>query len=465
MRLAADSTLRREDSGRMVMGGSPLRILRLTDRGVDRLDRWLDGGPVGERTVDRRLVRRLLDAGLVHPVGSADSVERTLTIVVPVRDDAHGLEQLLDGLGGSHPVVVVDDASKDGRVHERAARLAGASYLRRERALGPGPARMLGLELVDSELVAFVDADVTMGEATLGDLSGHFDDPEVVAVAPRVRTRPDRPGPLAAYEAGHSPLDLGPEPSPVGPGRRVTYVPAACLVVRTEVLRAIGGFDPNLRWGEDVDLVWRLVAEGHTVRYDPAVEVAHRPRPNLRAWIDQRRSYGSSAAPLSARHGLAVAPTRCSPWSAAAWGVALAGHPLIGFGVAAGSTARLASRLNHLPDGIRLAARLGMAGHANAALALTRTAGRAWWPITLGVAAAHRPLRAKLLLTLLVPPLIGWIRGPRSAGLVTTIGLGVADDMAYGLGVWEGMWKERSWAAIRPELGSRPDRDDISTDG
>ena len=34
-------------------------------------------------------------------------------------------------------------------------------------------------------------------------------------------------------------------------------------------------FDPALRVGEDVDLVWRLVAAGLAVRYDPAVEVEH----------------------------------------------------------------------------------------------------------------------------------------------------------------------------------------------
>ena len=69
-----------------------------------------------------------------------------------------------------------------------------------------------------------------------------------------------------------------------------------------------------------------------------------------------------------------------------------------------------------------------------------------------------------MLRIFLAPPLIDWIRGPRSVGPVATIGLRVVDDLAYGIGVWEGMWKEGSWAAIRPDLVGRPDRRDSDTD-
>ena len=45
----------------------------------------------------------------------------------------------------------------------------------------------------------------------------------------------------------------------------VPYVPSAALIVRTELAR----FDEALRYGEDVDLVWRLHDAGHRVIYDP----------------------------------------------------------------------------------------------------------------------------------------------------------------------------------------------------
>ena len=39
--------------------------------------------------------------------------------------------------------------------------------------------------------------------------------------------------------------------------------------MRRAALEQLGGFAEDLRFGEDVDLVWRLVEAGHRVRYDP----------------------------------------------------------------------------------------------------------------------------------------------------------------------------------------------------
>jgi hypothetical protein len=236
-------------------------------------------------------------------------------------------------------------------------------------------------------------------------------------------------------------------------------------MVRTATARAVGGFDPDLRWGEDVDFVWRLVAAGHTVRYDPTIEVGHRPRPTLRAWLDQRRRYGSSAAPLAARHGRAVAPVRCSPWSAAAWGTAVAGHPAVGAAVALGSTARLASGFAAVPGGAAEAVRLAGRGHLLAGMSLARAVGRVWWPLALGFAATGRRARATVLAALIIPHAIEWIRGPRRVGPVPALALGVVDDIAYGFGVWEGMVKLGSFAAITPDLVRGSDRGDPRSGG
>jgi len=166
-------------------------------------------------------------------------------------------------------VIVVDDGS--------ARPIPGA--IRRERCGGPAAARNTGLEHATTELVAFLDADTLPPPDWIERLAGHFDDPRVKAVAPRIR----------AANRRRSPLDLGPD-------RTVPYVPSAALIVRTPV-----HFDERLRYGEDVDLVWRLLDEGHRVVYDPSVVVLHHERHVLR----RRFAYGTSATPLAARH-----PTR-----------------------------------------------------------------------------------------------------------------------------------------------------------
>ena len=80
------------------------------------------------------------------------------------------------------------------------------------------------------------------------------------------------PAPVARYEQGHSPLDLGPEPGRIAPGTRLELrAGGGASSSATEALRSIGGFDRTLRFGEDVDAVWRLVEAGWRCRYEPAV--------------------------------------------------------------------------------------------------------------------------------------------------------------------------------------------------
>ncbi len=88
-------------------------------------------------------------------------------------------------------MIVVDDGS--------ARPIPGA--IRRERCGGPAAARNTGLEHATTELVAFLDADTLPPPDWIERLAGHFDDPRVKAVAPRIR----------AANRRRSPLDLGPD--------------------------------------------------------------------------------------------------------------------------------------------------------------------------------------------------------------------------------------------------------------
>lgn len=230
-----------------------------------RILRLAEGGPAALRALladtatpaQRALGERLLDAGFAHPRPEPKRVD--VTVVIPVEDD-----DILPPVDDR--TIVVDDGSAEP--------MPGA--IRRERTGGPAAARNTGLEHARTELVAFLDADTFPPPGWIERLAGHFDDPRVKAVAPRVR----------AGNRRRSALDMGPE-------RNVPYVPSAALIVRTPVR-----FDEALRYGEDVDLIWRLLDAGHRVVFDPGVTVQHVERDTLRRSF----RYGTSAAPLAARH-------------------------------------------------------------------------------------------------------------------------------------------------------------------
>ncbi len=453
--------MRRTDDGRVLIGGSPLRILRLTAAGVTAIAGLVAGDPVGRAPTRQSLARRLLDGGLAHPrppAGTAPSV----AVVIPARDRPAGLAATLAALEtrgvGGPPILVVDDGSA-GPGTAAAARAGGAVVLRHPDGRGPAAARNTGWRASDAEIVAFVDADCVPPPGWLDVLLPHFADPAVGAVAPRVTAdaAPGAPRWLVAYERCRSPLDRGAAEGPVRPRSRVPFVPAAALLVRRAALEAVGGFDADLRVGEDVDLVWRLAAAGWTVRYAPDVTVTHPVRPDVLAWVRQRAAYGTSAAPLAARHGTAVAPLTVSAWSAAAWGLAAVRRPVAGLGVAVATTALLGRRLEGLEHPWREAGRLGGGGHLGAGRLVADAARRAWWPLAIA-ALGWRRTRPVVAAAFVVPPLVEWVRERPPLDPVRWTVARIADDVAYGAGVWAGAWRARSAACLRPDLASWPGR-------
>ncbi len=449
IRLVADTALDRRDRGRLLIGGAPLRIIRLSNAGAEMLAAWLDGAPLSDDGGARTLARRLLDAAVVHPV--VDPIrDPGTTVVIPAYNDADGLACCLASLGDL-PVVVVDDASRNSAEIAATCERHGARLIRHDTNQGPAAARNTGLGAVTTSLVAFVDTDVEAWPGWLNHLVGHFEDQRVAAVAPRVRSRPGD-SLLERYETHHSPLNLGANPALVAPKNPVSYVPAAALVARVDAISAIGGFDSGMRTGEDVDLVWRLVDSGGVVRYDPSVDVEHRPRRSWPALLSQRRVYGSSAAALGTRHGSRVAPARCSSWSAAAWTALAAGHPIVGLGVAAGSAAALKLKLDSLPDSLAITARIAGIGHLHAGNGIARAVARVWWPPAALLALTRPRTRPMIIAAVFGPSVLDWVRGSQPAGLFRSLGLRLADDLAYGTGVWKGVLEIGDLTALTPDF-------------
>ncbi|GLY71418.1 mycofactocin biosynthesis glycosyltransferase MftF [Amycolatopsis taiwanensis] len=432
--------------GRALVGGSPLRVMRLSEAGLRRVEEWRSGAEVGSGT---KLAKKLIAAGMAHPeFVAARWKPRDVTAVIPVRDHSEQLAGLLPWLAELAGTVVVDDGSREP--------VPGAAH-RHPVSRGPAAARNTGWRAVKTEFVAFLDADIRPEPGWLDALLPHFEDPDVAAVAPRVRSAPGTTT-LARYERARSSLDLGPAPALVRPGARVSYLPTAALVVRTSALRASGGFDENLRFGEDVDLVWRLIAGGGSVRYEPASEVTHTPRANWRAWLRQRFEYGTSAAPLARRHGRkALAPLRVSRWTALAWTGAVAGRPGTGLAVALGTAALLPRKLRRFGVPARNSLMLALRGHLGAGRFLADAVTRTWGPVAIPVLAWSK--RGRLVLAAaLSRHLLDWARARPAVGPLPWLLARVADDVSYGAGVWRGCLTERSAAALLPDLSDWPTR-------
>ena len=434
------------DGGAALLGGAPPRLLRLSATGRVLL-------AAGRFTVtdatSAAFGRRLLDAGIVHPVAAGTGEgPAAVTVVIPVKDRAPAVARLLaalpPGLGG---VIVVDDGSADPAALRAAA--SGAQVLRHDRARGPAAARNAGLAAATTPLVAFLDSDVLPEPGWLAPLLGHLADPAVGLVAPRIVSLPPIEGWLARYEAVRSSLDLGPDPAAVVPRSRVAYVPSAALLVRRAAVGA--GFDERMHVAEDVDLGLRLHRAGWRLRYEPASRVAHEHRTDLRAWWLRKAYYGSGAAPLALRHRGAVPPLVLTPWSTAVVGLLLARRPLAALAVAAVAGERLNRQLGSRSTAARIVALGAVGAVAQTADGITRH----FWPLTALACATSRRARRVVAAVAVVEGLVDWHRHRRWDPRVRPGPLGhvVAhrlDDLAYGAGLWWGALNARSAKVLRP---------------
>lgn len=448
------------DGGNTLFGTRSGRILRLAPVAVRMLQ---DGDfTVTDRT-GAVLSRALFDRGMADPLWPERASEadptaalRDVTVVVPVRDRAMALASLLDALPPVGDVVVVDDGSLDADAVTAVCATAGVRVVRHPASQGPAAARNTGIAHATTEFVAVIDSDVVPDEYALAHLRRHFDDPLVGVVGPRILgAQAAGTGWLARYEAASSSLDLGPVAGPVAPLTRLSYLPSATLMLRA---RALGsGFDADLQVAEDVDLVWRMVADGWRARYAPEAQVHHDHRTSAVAWMSRKSYYGTGAALLAQRHGALVAPMRLHPLSAAV--VALAATQrrstlAAATGLAAAQVLLTAQRVRtqHRDHPIRLGATLTLMSLTAAAAQTGAALTRHHWPVALLLATRSRRTRRMVVLAALTCG----TRGYRTSELdpVRYLLARRVDDLAYGFGLWRGALAARSPRCLLPTFTS-----------
>ncbi|AFR50367.1 MULTISPECIES: mycofactocin biosynthesis glycosyltransferase MftF [Gordonia] len=440
---------------RYLVGGSPTRLLRMSDTALGMTSE--DGRIEVCDNVTRRLARALLDAGIANPRPMFGPQPEDVTVVIPVRDNQSGVDRLLEALDGL-AVIVVDDGSMTPIEVDRPT----ARVLRFDDNRGPSAARNAGAAAATTDFVAFLDSDVVPDPDWLTILLTHFSDPTVGLVAPRIvglQSEAMTASLAERYENGWSSLDMGPEESAVAPSTRTPYVPSAAMVVRRS---AFCGFDESLRVAEDVDACWRMHADGWRIRYDPVARVAHEHRTDLRSVLSRRCFYGTGAAHLASRHGDRAAPMKMSVPMAAAV-VALLSRTRFGAALAmiilTHLAVRMRRRLGDLPSAPLVSAQ--MTGRA-AGFGLLQAADaicRHYWPLALVLALVSKRFRVLAVQVAIVEGVVSWVRdlladptSPPTLGPLRYILMHRLDDLAYGAGLWQGVIAHRDPEALRPVI-------------
>ena len=452
-----DPRVRAYSGGRILIGGSPARLLRLAPEAAEMIgDGYLEvNGP--QSAV---VARRLLDSGVANPRPRLLPKPEDVTVIVPLHNNPAGLRRLLGTLSGRTVIVVDDGSDEPVQVPDEHGRRCQVKVLRHEQRRGPAAARNTGLRAASTQFVAFLDSDVVPRSGWLEVMLGHFSDPQVALVAPRIVALDPESTTLARYEHTRSSLDLGRRESAVQSGGVVSYVPSAALLVRRTVLEAEGGFDESMQVAEDVDLCWRLERAGWRLRYEPAAHVAHDHRISFREWFRRKLFYGTGAAPLSRRHAGKVSPLQIPKWTALSaiflatrsrWGLLAAVLTLLV------PLRRLRIAFAGVDNATGVAAIYVARGFFAGLWRLSSAMFRHYWPITLAAMLFSRRIRQTALTLALAEGAVDWYTHREPGGLdpMRYIAFRRIDDIGYGTGLWLGAWRAGSPAALRPTAPPR----------
>jgi glycosyltransferase involved in cell wall biosynthesis len=246
-----------------------------------------------------------------------------ISVVVAVKDGLPWLEDQLGALGAQvcddeWEVLVADNGSTDGSFQVAAGWSAGVAPVRVVDASarpGPAAARNVGADQARGEYLLFCDADDVVQPGWIAAMSVALGSADVVA---------------GSFETG-SLNGGGPRPPLPAVTRQLGQVPAglaANLGVRRASFDAVGGFDENLRVGEDVDLCWRLQFAGYKFAVQPEAVVAKRDRETGGGVFVHGVRHGRSGPALYRRHrddGI----RRDLPGVAKSWGWLLAESPFL----------------------------------------------------------------------------------------------------------------------------------------
>ena len=216
-------------------------------------------------------------------------------------------------------IIIVDNGASEGAPLSRVVDLPGLTIEQPTTNLGFGAGCNVGAQAAAGDLLLVMNADVVLARDALERLVPRLEEDHRVAVVgpkilsngavqpsarafPTVRTGFFGRRSVATrilLRAGRLPMELNPTRGRAG---TVDWVSGACMMVRTEAFRQVGGFDDCywMYW-EDADLCRRLRNAGWKVAYEPGAVVDHATGAS---GTSERtiRAFHDSAARFAERH-------------------------------------------------------------------------------------------------------------------------------------------------------------------
>jgi GT2 family glycosyltransferase len=187
--------------------------------------------------------------------------------------------------------VIVVDSSSDSTGAFIAANFPSVRLIRLPQRTLPGPARNMGIQAAEGEILAFTDADCVPAANWLDKMVRAQERGECAAIGGAVlNARPLNPVAWGGYLLEFS------ERFPSFPRRLVDILPTCNVSFHRRIFEQHGYFPEDLWPSEDHIFSWRLAQAGEPLLFDPQIRVQHIFRPNLGAYLQHQVRLGRASA-------------------------------------------------------------------------------------------------------------------------------------------------------------------------
>ncbi len=227
----------------------------------------------------------------------------TVSVVLPTYERAGVLPRAIDSVLAQTlenlELIVVDDASTDETASVvRSYRDPRVTYRSHETNRGGSAARNTGIDAASGEYIAFIDSDdewlPTKLERQVSRLRSHSDEWIAAYCDYRTvrhgRTKRLRRALRSVLTSPPATTEGGEELVPLLLAERFDHGGASTLLVRSEAVDAIDGFDEAFRRNQDIEFLVRLLKRGRLAYVDEFLVRKHQyDSPSADAVIDGKR--------------------------------------------------------------------------------------------------------------------------------------------------------------------------------
>lgn len=195
-----------------------------------------------------------------------------VSVIIPVFNGQNTIEQCLDSVDRSNfspfEVIVVNDASTDDTLEKIKPFDCHVKSLPQN--VGPAQARNVGVEISKGDILFFLDADMLIEPDTIERISESMnDDPTISAVFGSFQKETPIKNIISKYKnlIHHFTHQISNEAA-------ATFCGGFGAIRRT-VFTDMGGFNPNYRYLEDIELGHRLYNAGHCILLNKDIQLTH----------------------------------------------------------------------------------------------------------------------------------------------------------------------------------------------